>query len=131
VYHFPLAARSRKVLGFSHWTRCGPHRGHMQRRAFIILLGGTAVAWPLAARTQQQPGKLKTIGFFSPNTSLAASPWTTAFVQQLRDLGWIEGRTVTIAYRWAKTLLTRADEVIELNGASSSRFSAVRCRKSL
>jgi putative ABC transport system substrate-binding protein len=81
----------------------------MQRRAFITLLGGTAVAWPLAARTQQ-PGKLKTIGFFSPNTSSAASPWTTAFVRQLRDLGWIEGRTVTIAYRWGEGRTERAAE---------------------
>jgi putative ABC transport system substrate-binding protein len=81
----------------------------MQRRAFITLLGGTAVAWPLAARAQQ-PGKLKTIGFFSPNTSSAASPWTTAFVQQLRDLGWIEGRTVTIAYRWGEGRTERAAE---------------------
>src|ERR1700738_3494914 len=81
----------------------------MKRRAFISLLGGAAAAWPLAARAQQ-PGKLPTIGFFSPNTSSAASPWTAAFVERLRDLGWIEGRTVAIAYRWGEGRTERIAE---------------------
>jgi putative tryptophan/tyrosine transport system substrate-binding protein len=89
----------------------------MRRRKFISLLGGAAVAWPLAAHAQQ-PGKLPTIGFLGFNTPAAQSQWTTAFVQRLRELGWIEGRTVTIEYRWAegheKRLPEIADEFVRL-----------------
>ena len=59
----------------------------MNRRVFITLLGG-AVAFPLAARAQQ-PAKLPTIGFLGSGTPSAWSPWTAAFVQRLRELGWI------------------------------------------
>src|SRR5262245_57610839 len=72
----------------------------MKRRAFITLLGGAA-AWPLAARAQQA-GKLPSIGFLGESTSLAQSERTTAFIQRLRELGWIEDRTVAIEYRWAE-----------------------------
>jgi hypothetical protein len=61
----------------------------MKRRAFISFLGGAA-AWPLAARAQQ-PGKLPTIGFLGTATASLWGPWVAAFVQRLRDLGWIEG----------------------------------------
>src|SRR2546425_32906 len=63
----------------------------MRRRQFITLLGGAA-AWPLAARAQQ--AKLPTIGFLGASTPLNWNPWTAAFVQRLRELGWIEGGTV-------------------------------------
>jgi putative ABC transport system substrate-binding protein len=72
----------------------------MRRREFITLLGGGTVAWPIVARAQQ-PAKLPTIGFLGPASSLAASQLVGAFVQRLRELGWIEGRTVAIEYRWA------------------------------
>jgi putative tryptophan/tyrosine transport system substrate-binding protein len=72
----------------------------MRRREFIILLGG-ATACPLAARAQQS-AKLPTIGFFGANTLSATNQWTAAFVQRLHELGWIEGRTVAIEYRWAE-----------------------------
>ena len=65
------------------------------RRHFITLLGGAAATWPLAARAQQA-GKLPTIGFEAASSS---SPWTAAFVQRLRELGWIEGRTIAMEYR--------------------------------
>ena len=65
----------------------------MKRREFISLLGGAAVAWPLAARAQQ-PAKLKTIGYIGASTPSASRRWAAAFVQRLRELGWIEGRTV-------------------------------------
>ena len=71
------------------------------RRGFITLLGGAAAAWPLAARAQQS-GKLQTIGFMGQSTRSAASEWVAPFVQRLRELGRIEGRTVTIEYRWAE-----------------------------
>jgi hypothetical protein len=65
------------------------------------MLIGSAAAWPLAARAQQA-GKQPTIGFLGSTTPAAQSQLTAAFVQRLRELGWIEGRTVTIEYRWAK-----------------------------
>src|SRR5262245_15799323 len=71
----------------------------MKRRSFITLLGGTAAAWPLAARAQQA-AKLPTIGFMGQSTRSATSEWTAAFVQRLRELGWIDGRNVAIEYRW-------------------------------
>jgi putative ABC transport system substrate-binding protein len=82
----------------------------VRRREFITLLGGAAVAWPLAARAQQS-GRLRTIGFLGPNTHSAASEWLAAFVQRLRELGWIEGRTVAIEYRWAEGRMERAAEI--------------------
>ena len=73
----------------------------MRRRTFITLLGGAAAAWPLAARAQQ-PGKLPTIGFMGANNATWERASTDAFVQRLRELGWIENRTVAIEYRWAE-----------------------------
>src|SRR5580765_4482701 len=73
----------------------------MQRRDFIKVIAGSAVGWPLAARAQQ-PGKLPIIGFFGPNMRSAAGEWVAAFVQRLRELGWIDARNVAIEYRWAE-----------------------------
>ena len=72
----------------------------MRRREFIGLVGGAAAALPLAARAQQK-GKLPTIGFFGNTSASGGGPWTAAFVQRLGELGWINGRTATIVYRWA------------------------------
>jgi hypothetical protein len=72
----------------------------VRRRELITLLGGAAAAWPLAARAQQ-PGRLPTIGVLGVATASAWNPWVMAFIQRLRELGWIEGRTVAIEYRWA------------------------------
>ena len=74
----------------------------MKRRAFITLLGGAAAAWPLAARAQQQPAKPPTIGFLGAATPAAWSVFIVTFVRRLRELGWIEGRTIAIEYRWAE-----------------------------
>jgi putative tryptophan/tyrosine transport system substrate-binding protein len=82
----------------------------MKRREFITLLGGAAVTWPLGAHAQQS-GKLRTIGFLGPNTHSAASEWVAALVQRLRELGWTEGRTVTIEYRWAEGREERFAEI--------------------
>jgi putative tryptophan/tyrosine transport system substrate-binding protein len=72
----------------------------MRRREFITLLGGAA-AWPLRARAQQ-PRKLPTIGFLGATTPLLRTQWTAAFVRRLGELGWIEGRTVAIEFRWGE-----------------------------
>jgi putative ABC transport system substrate-binding protein len=69
----------------------------MRRRAFITLLVGAA-AWPITARAQQT-GKLPIIGFLGTDAS-GWSPFTAAFVARLHELGWIEGRTIVIEYRW-------------------------------
>src|SRR5215472_258845 len=81
----------------------------MRRRKFISLLGGAA-AWPLAARAQQPP-KLPTIGFLGTTTLSAMGEWVAAFVQRLRELGWIEGRNVAIEYRWAEARSERYGEI--------------------
>jgi putative ABC transport system substrate-binding protein len=80
------------------------------RREFITLLGGAAAAWPLVAR-EQQPGKLPTIGFLGAGTPLGWSHWVAAFVQRLRELGWIEGRIVAIEVRWAEGRPERYTEI--------------------
>jgi putative tryptophan/tyrosine transport system substrate-binding protein len=82
----------------------------MKRREFIALLGGmAAISWPLAARAQQT-GKLPTIGFLGADAS-AFSPWTAAFVARLRELGWIEGKTIAIEYRWSQGRSERYAEI--------------------
>jgi putative ABC transport system substrate-binding protein len=80
----------------------------MRRREFITLLGGAA-AWPLAARAQQA-GKLPTIGFLGSDAS-SFGPWTAAFVARLRELGWIEGSTIAIEYRWSQGRTERYAEI--------------------
>src|ERR1700704_3072700 len=80
------------------------------RRQFITLLGGAAVAWPLAARAQQ-PAKLPTIGFLGSTSPSAESQRTAAFVRRLRELGWIEGRTIAIEYRWGDGRTERFAEI--------------------
>jgi putative tryptophan/tyrosine transport system substrate-binding protein len=70
------------------------------RRKFIMLLGGAA-AWPIVVRAQQA-GKQPTIGFLGANTASTQRTATDAFVQRLRELGWIENRTVAIEYRWGE-----------------------------
>jgi len=81
----------------------------MNKREFITLLGGAA-AWPLAARAQQA-GKLPTVGFFGAYTAALQSPWTAAFVQRLRELGWVEGHNLAIDYRWAEGRSERYAEI--------------------
>jgi putative ABC transport system substrate-binding protein len=73
----------------------------MRRREFIAFVGGTAAAWPLAARAQKSD-KVPIIGFLGATTPTVWSPFVTAFLQRLRELGWIDGSTVAIEYRWAQ-----------------------------
>jgi putative tryptophan/tyrosine transport system substrate-binding protein len=80
------------------------------RREFIMLLGSAAATWPLAAARAQQP-RLPTVGILGGATAATWSTWTPAFVRRLAELGWIEGRTVAIEYRWAEGRPERAAEM--------------------
>ena len=79
----------------------------MKRRDFIGLIGSASVTWPLAARAQQLP----TIGLLGANSSSTQRQLTEAFVQRLRERGWIEGSTVAIEFRWAEGRSERYDEI--------------------
>src|ERR1700704_5435831 len=81
----------------------------MNRREIITMLGGAAASWPVPARAQQ-PVKLPTVGFLGATTPSAQKKWTDAFVQRLRELDWIEGRSIAIEYRWAEGRTDRAAE---------------------
>jgi putative tryptophan/tyrosine transport system substrate-binding protein len=79
----------------------------MKRREFIAALGAAA-AWPAAARAQ--PAKIPTVGFLVPGTPASVAERVAACTRRLLELGWIEGRTVAIEYRWAET--QRFDEIV-------------------
>jgi putative ABC transport system substrate-binding protein len=81
----------------------------MRRRDFIKVIAGPAAVWPLAAYPQA-PDKLPTIGFMGANASVF-SPWTAAFVGRLRELGWVEGRTIAIEFRWSEGRPERNAEI--------------------
>src|SRR6516162_4695284 len=82
---------------------------HIRRRELIVALGGAAT-WSLAARAQQTT-KLPTIGFLGASTDSLWSQWTAAFVERMHELGWSEGRTIQIEYRWAEGRSERYGEI--------------------
>jgi len=71
----------------------------MQRREFLILLGGATVVMPSAVRAQQPA--MPVIGFLDPTSLDKYAPFVEAFRQGLRETGFIEGRNVAIEFRWA------------------------------
>ena len=88
----------------------------MLRRKFIALIAGATVAWPLPGRAQQV--KAATIGLLGTGGAAAQSQWTAAFVQRMGELGWVEGRNLTVEYRWAEGSTERlnalASELVRL-----------------
>src|SRR5262245_28055581 len=80
-------------------------RAPMHRRSFLTLLGGAATAWPLAARAQQQA--VPVIGYLDSKVEAASSYQVAAFRQGLSEAGFVEGRSVAIAFRWAEGQLDR------------------------
>jgi putative ABC transport system substrate-binding protein len=82
----------------------------IDRRAFIATAVGSIILGAPVASKAQRAGKLSTIGFLGADAS-AFSPWTAAFVAHLRELGWIEGSTITIEYRWSQGRTERYAEI--------------------
>jgi putative tryptophan/tyrosine transport system substrate-binding protein len=102
----------------------------MRRREFITLIGGAAVAWPLAARAQQRE-QMRRIGVLMNlgSDDAEGQARNAAFLQGLQELGWTVGRNVRIEYRWgagdaelfrryASELVALAPDVILAVGAA-------------
>src|SRR5262249_54341662 len=104
------------LLDYGH--RVVPRGGHMQRREFITLLGGAAVAGPLLAHRQAR-GKIYRIGFLGGTSRAEYGRHVDALRTGLRQLGYEEGNTIVFEYRWAEGRYERlpalAAELVNLN----------------
>ena len=84
----------------------------MRRRDFITLIAGGAAAWPIAARGQQRE-RIQRIGILLAGTPTSFAPRANAFVQGLRELGYVEGKTVAFEWKWGEDRTERLPELAE------------------
>src|SRR6267378_1742388 len=96
-----------------------PEGSDMQRRQFIALLGGAtaaSAAWPLAAGAETPP-KIPRVGYIAGTNATGTEHTVGAFRQGLRELGYVEGQTITLEVRWAEGRSERIPELVaELGG---------------
>ena len=103
----------------------------MQRRDFIKVIAGSAVAWPLAA-SAQQTGKVARIGFLGSATAVGSAKSVEAFRTGLRDLGYVEGKNIVIEFQWAEgnyerlpallaELIRRKVDILVVHGTPGTR----------
>jgi putative tryptophan/tyrosine transport system substrate-binding protein len=86
---------------FTEASREGHMINHIGRREFMVSLGGAAAVWPVVARAQQRADRVRRIAWLGLGRSDEPSPYVDSLRAGLRDLGWIEGRNLTIGLFWA------------------------------
>jgi len=97
----------------------------MKRREFILVLGGAAVGWSLAASAQTQP-RIPRVGCVFSTTPMANKHPVEVFRQALRELGYVEGQTIVLEARWAEGRLEQLPELVaELVGLKVDILVAV------
>src|SRR5262249_15926668 len=110
------------------------------RRELLIALGGTVAAWPLAARAQQPA--MPVVGLLNSTSPSAWKPYVDAFRQGLNEVGYVEGRTVAIKYRWAEgryknlpllaaELVRRKEALIVATGGTATALAATAATKTI
>jgi putative ABC transport system substrate-binding protein len=98
----------------------------IQRREFIIALGGAAAAWPLAARAQPSLASLPRVAFLGAESASTNRHFFDAFRQGMREHGYVEGQNVALVERWAEGRSERFPELIaELLGRNTNIILAV------
>src|SRR5215510_11244318 len=94
---------------FTHLAREGRMTVTIGRRELLAVLGGTAAAWPLAARAQQPA--MPVVGLLNPQSPGSIPRFVDSFRRGLAETGYVEGRNVAIEYRWAEDRLDRLAEL--------------------
>jgi putative tryptophan/tyrosine transport system substrate-binding protein len=96
----------------------------MRRREFITLFFGTAAMWPLGARAQQP--RMQVVGFLNSASPRNYESNVNAFREGLANTGYVEGRNVTIEYRWAESRLDRLPALAICSYPIAARWSSLR-----